>query len=318
MWMDFGRLLLGGLMLYFGAEWLVRGAAGLARELGVPPLVIGLTVVSYGTSAPELAVSVSAALDGSSAISIGNVVGSNIANLGLILGVTALIAPPSVDHTIIRKEIPWLLLATLAMPVCMLDGSISRLEGALLIVGAVTFTWFTVRGARGEPQSELEAQEEAQAVAEETLGRAGLAGCFVVGLGVLVWGGDVFVHGASGLAARLGMSERVIGLTVVAIGTSLPELAASLVAATRGHSELAVGNVVGSNLFNILLILGVTSIALPIPTALGEMRLELVFLAGLTTFCAWSMRRRRVIGRVEGALYVAAYVAFLGSLTLTG
>ncbi|MCA9641598.1 MAG: calcium/sodium antiporter, partial [Myxococcales bacterium] len=270
---DIARLLIGGLMLYFGAEWLVRGAAGLARAFGVPPLVIGLTVVSYGTSAPELAVSVAAALDGKSDIAVGNVVGSNVANIGLILGITALIAPPKVDPTLIRREIPWLMLATFAVPLIMLGGQIGRIEGALLTFGAVAFTWLTLKGARqGEgEQAELEDIDESR-------GRLALLGFFAVGLAVLVRGGDVFVDGAVGVATRYGMSERVIGLTIVAVGTSLPELAASLVAALRGHSELAVGNVVGSNLFNILLILGVTSLVRPIPTGFAGVPVDLLML----------------------------------------
>ena len=310
---DIARLLIGGLMLYFGAKWLVRGAAGLARAFGVPPLVIGLTVVSYGTSAPELAVSVAAALDGKSDIAIGNVVGSNGANIGLILGITALIAPPKVDPTLIRREIPWLMLATFAVPLVMLGGQIGRIEGALLTIGAVAFTWLTLRGARpgdGE-QAELDDLEESR-------GRLALLGFFVVGLGVLVWGGDVFVDGAVGVATRYGMSERVIGLTIVAVGTSLPELAASLVAALRGHSELAVGNVVGSNLFNILLILGVTSLVRPIPTGFSSVPVDLLMLGVVTVACAVSMRKARTIGRPEGGFYILIYAAFIGLVAVFG
>lgn len=313
MLLDLGRLLLGGVMLYFGAEWLVRGAAGLARAFGVAPLVIGLTVVSYGTSAPELAVSVSAALDGKSDIALGNVVGSNVANIGLILGITALIAPPKVDPSLIRREIPWLLVATFAVPVVMWGNQVGRSEGAMLTLAAVAFTVLTLRSARqgdGE-QAELEGIDEAR-------GKLALFAWFVVGLGVLVWGGDVFVDGAVGVAKRYGMSERVIGLTIVAVGTSLPELAASLVAALRGHSELAVGNVVGSNLFNILLILGVTSLVRPIPTSFQPFPVDLLVLGVVTVACAVSMRGTGIIGRPEGGFYILIYAAFIGLIAVFG
>lgn len=313
MLLDLGRLLLGGVMLYFGAEWLVRGAAGLARAFGVAPLVIGLTVVSYGTSAPELAVSVSAALDGKSDIALGNVVGSNVANIGLILGITALIAPPKVDPSLIRREIPWLLVATFAVPVVMWGNQVGRSEGAMLTLAAVAFTVLNLRSARqgdGE-QAELEGIDEAR-------GKLALFAWFVVGLGVLVWGGDVFVDGAVGVAKRYGMSERVIGLTIVAVGTSLPELAASLVAALRGHSELAVGNVVGSNLFNILLILGVTSLVRPIPTSFQPFPVDLLVLGVVTVACAVSMRGTGIIGRPEGGFYILIYAAFIGLIAVFG
>ncbi len=300
-------------MLYFGAEWLVRGAAGLARAFGVAPLVIGLTVVSYGTSAPELAVSVSAALDGKSDIAVGNVVGSNVANIGLILGITALIAPPRVDPTLIRREIPWLLLATASVPIIMLGNSIGRIEGALLTFAAMAFTWLTLKGARQGDGEQAELEE-----VDESSGRLTLFAYFLLGLGVLVWGGDIFVDGAVGVAKRYGMSERVIGLTIVAIGTSLPELAASLVAALRGHSELAVGNVVGSNLFNILLILGVTSLVRPIPTSFTSFPVDLLMLGVVTIACAVSMRGARTIGRPEGGFYVLLYAAFIGLVAAFG
>ncbi|MEZ4232459.1 MAG: calcium/sodium antiporter [Polyangiaceae bacterium] len=313
MLLDLGRLLLGGVMLYFGAEWLVRGAAGLARAFGVAPLVIGLTVVSYGTSAPELAVSVTAALNGKSDIAVGNVVGSNVANIGLILGVTALIAPPKVDPTLIRREIPWLLIATLSVPLIMLGNQIGRLEGALLTLGAIAFTILTLKTARQGDGEQAELEE-----IDESRGKLTLFGLFLVGLAVLVLGGDVFVDGAIGVAKRYGMSERVIGLTIVAVGTSLPELAASLVAALRGHSELAVGNVVGSNLFNILLILGVTSLVRPIPTSFQTFPVDLLALGVVTLACAVSMRGARTIGRPEGGFYVVLYAAFIGLVAVFG
>lgn len=316
--MDLGRLVLGGILLYLGAEWLVKGAAGLARVLGVRPLVIGITVVAYGTSAPELVVTLLAAAEGKSDIALGNVIGSNIANLGLILGVTALIAPPLVDQTLVRREVPVLVLSALAVPAALYNGVISRLEGALLLLGAATFSWAMLRATRSiGPKAEIatEAREEVE-IEAPILSKPKLAALALLGLAVLMAGGKVFVDGAVAIAVAYGMSERVVGLTVVAIGTSLPELAASIVAALRGHSSIAIGNVVGSNIFNVLLILGAGALAKPIRTPLHAVRFDLGVMGGFTLLGALLLRSERRIGRYEGVLLVSAYAGFLGVLVL--
>ncbi|EPX56629.1 Inner membrane protein YrbG, putative calcium/sodium:proton antiporter [Cystobacter fuscus DSM 2262] len=310
-----GMLLLGLVLLYFGAEWLVKGAAGLARAMGVRPLVVGLTVVAYGTSAPELVVSVLASLEGRSAIALGNVMGSNIANIGAILGVTALIHPPRVEATLIRRELPVLMASTLCIPLFLLDGRVSRLEGVLLLAGTVGFTFLTLRLARElrveAPELREEVREEIQE--EAAVGsRAALVGLSTVGLVGLVAGGKLFVDGASALALAFGMSERVVGLTIVAVGTSLPEMAASVVAALRGHSAIAIGNVVGSNIFNILLILGCAALTRPIEASLGELRMELGALLGFSLAAVLVMRGARHVSRLEGGLLAASYAMFLG------
>lgn len=315
MLLDLAWLALGALGLYFGAEWLVRGAAGLARSFGVSSLVVGLTVVAYGTSMPELVVGCSAAWEGKSAIALGNAVGSNIANVGLILGITALISPPAVERGLIFRELPALLLATVAIPVMLLDGRIGRVDASLLLLGAVAFTSFLVIASRRESRRFAripEPEEHDEHEHHET--RARLVGWAVLGMAVLVLGGNVFVDGAVGLALKVGMSERVVGLTIVAVGTSLPELAASLVAALRGHSALAVGNVVGSNIFNMLLILGGAGMIAPIEGSLGAMRLDFTVLVFVTVLAIVSLRTERVITRFEGALLVAVYVGFLAAL----
>ncbi len=299
-------------MLYFGAEWLVRGGAGLARAFGVSPLVVGLTVISYGTSAPELAVSMLSGLEGKPQIALGNVIGSNIANIGLILGITALIAPPKVDGSLARRELPVLVVASAALPLILLHGLAGHLVALGFVAGAVGFTYATLRWARPS-----EGEEPGDAPPEKQR-RLELGGLAALGLAVLLVGGKVFVNGAVGLAHHFGMSERVIGLTVVAIGTSLPELAASLVAALRGHSELAIGNVVGSNIFNILLILGATGLVAPLHGNLHEMRLDLAAMLGLTLLCVWSLRRSRRVTRAEGALLTAGYAGFLLALIVLG
>src|SRR5688572_6134790 len=278
-------MLAGGIAgLYFGAELLVKGAAGLARAMGMAPLVVGLTVVAYGTSAPELVVSLVAALENQSAIVLGNVVGSNIANLGLILGITALIAPPPVEASLIRREVPIMIAAAAAIPLLLLDRQVGRIEGGLLVLGALAFTWWTLRAIKRPDSNQELAEEMRDEVARDAGGgsRLKLAGMTIAGLGVLIGGGKLFVDGASALAIQLGMSERLVGLTIVAVGTSLPELAASLVAAMRGHSALAVGNVVGSNIFNVLFILGVTGTIHPVDGDLAVMRVDLIALGAFT------------------------------------
>lgn len=304
-------LALGSVGLYFGAEWLVRGASGLARSMGVTRLAVGLTVVAYGTSMPELMVSLLSAVQGKSALALGNVMGSNIANLGVILGVTAVISPPHVQAGLMRRELPAMLLTVAVLPLVLWNGVIGRVEGAALLLGALWFTRVTLKAITppGAPKhTDTEPPPE--------YGRPALGAFVALGLAVLLGGGKLFVDGAVGLALGLGMSERLVGLTVVAIGTSLPELAASLVAALRGESEIAVGNVLGSNIFNVLLILGATALAHPVEGSLASVRLDLVALAVLTVITVVSMRTARRIQRVEGAVLIAGYGAFLIALAV--
>jgi cation:H+ antiporter len=307
-------LLAGGVLLYFGAEWLVRGSVGLAQAMGVRPLVIGLTVVAYGTSAPELVVSVVAALDGKSAIALGNIIGSNVANLGLILGLAALISPPRVDRHLVLREIPVLLASALLLPIVLRDGVISRVDGAGLLLGAAAFTGFTLRRAKQIPEAapiRQEAREEVQA--EAMPGKPSkLVLIAAAGLFGLVLGGKLFVDAASGFARALGMSERLVGLTVVAVGTSLPEMAASIVAALRGHSAIAIGNIVGSNIFNILLILGGASLIAPIEGRLSSIAVDAALLLGLTAVAAVMMFGARRISRLEGMILIGCYAVFIG------
>ncbi len=306
-------LIAGLALLVYGADLFVKGAAGIADAFGVPPLVIGLTVVAYGTSMPELVVSAVAALDGSSAIALGNVVGSNIANIGLILAITALIAPPAVDGGLIRREVPVLLFSSLLLPLVLYNGVISRGEAALLTAGAVAFTIATVRYARAAPASDQfvsetiqEASTRANSAPPWKLAAVGLSG-----LAMLLLGGSWFVDAAVKIAAAAGVSERVIGLTVVAVGTSLPELAASVVAAIRGHSAMAVGNVVGSNIFNIFLVLGIAGLLSPIVGDTRALWPDLSILLGFTVLAVLVLRGARTISRTEGVLMLVAYIVAL-------
>jgi cation:H+ antiporter len=327
---------LGALLLWFGADRLVEGSAGLARSFGVPPLVVGLTVVAWGTSMPELVVSGFAAWNGNGGIALGNVVGSNIANLGLILGVTALVTPVPVQAGLALRELPALAATTIALPLVLLGGGISRLEGALLVAGGVGFTIWSTRRAptilasveaqsagsdvTRRPDREVAAVDGADASKGDDSGRSRtvLSVWTVIGLVLLVAGGKSFVEGAVRLATAFAISDRVIGLTVVAIGTSLPELAASLVAALRGHSALAVGNVIGSNIFNVLAVCGGAALLRPMAASPGSMRGDLVALALFTLVGGWALRTARNVSRVEGAVLVAGYVGYLAILVTFG
>ena len=311
----------GGIaILYWGAEWLIRGSAAVARTFGVKPLVVGLTVVAYGASAPELAVATKTVLTGHQPIAIGTVVGSCAANISLILGITALISPPTVDGRIIRREVPILLGSAIAVPLVLWNGMLSRLEGAILIGCAVLFTIVTLTvSARLETDEEFEAElkhaDESGAMlggrARPRASRVSASLMTVFGLVLLVVGSDLFVRGGRGIAGTIGMSERMLGLTVISIGCALPELIGSMVAASRGHSALAVGSVIGSNLLNVFLVLGVAGYLQPI--SLGERMhvVELIGLVAITCLGIFTLRGSRQITRVEGVLLIAAYVAFV-------
>ncbi|MBO6574976.1 MAG: calcium/sodium antiporter [Rhodothermales bacterium] len=305
---DLGLILAGLVLLVSGAEGLVRGSSSLARRLGLTPLVIGLTVVAFGTSAPEMVVSVSAVLQGVGDIAVGNVVGSNIANIGLILGITALICPIPVSLSLLKLDAPVMILATLGVAGILLMGGVSFGAGAGLVVALGVYTAWNVRMARRT------APEEAAPFDEEIADRSASVGkdvlYLVAGFAALVLGARVLVDGASDFARGLGVSEATIGLTVVALGTSLPELAASIVAAIRKQTDIAVGNIIGSNIFNLLGILGTAAMVGPL-AAPGISRLDLaamVLLSVAVIPLIWTGRR---LIRTEGAVLLALYVIYL-------
>lgn len=315
----------GGLLLYFGAEWFVGGASALALALRVPQLLVGLTVVAYGTSAPEIIVGVQAAAAGHGAVALGNVIGSNIANIGLILGIAALVRPARVDGSLRRRELPVLLATTALVPLLLADGSVSRLEGAMLVLFAVVYTAWMVRAARAS--ATLSAAGSAVSAASEAADLAGApkptsyakaAATACVGLGVLLLGGNLFVEGAVSAARTLGLSERLVGLTIVAVGTSLPELVTSVIAARRGHSDLAIGNVVGSNIFNVLLCLGAAAVTSPLVAQLSTLSVDLGALVLMTLVAAVFIRSERVVSRREAALALALYAVFTAVTIVRG
>jgi len=315
---DWAQLLGGGVLLYFGAGWFVGGASALALALRVPKLLVGLTVVAYGTSAPEIVIGAQAAITGHGELVLGNVVGSNITNIGLILGVAALIRPARVDESLRRRELPMLLLTTALMPLVLVDGLVKRWEGAALILVAVGYTVWMIRAARSASvvaTARRDAAETAAAAdaagAPKVIGTARAVATALAGLCTMLIGGNIFITGAISIASHLGMSDRLVGLTVVAVGTSLPELVTSVVAARRGHSDLAVGNVVGSNIFNVLLCLGASALAGVVAAPLSSLALDLGALVVMTGLAALYIRTERLITRVEGAVAVTLYGVFM-------
>lgn len=316
MLVDLAAVSLGLVALVWGAERLVGGAAALARHLGMSPLLIGITVIGFGTSAPEILVSAVASLDGAPGLAIGNAVGSNIANIGLILGITALVAPFAVQSRTLSREFPVLLGVTLLAPLLMaVDGQLGRFDGGLLLVLFVLLLWWAVRTARAPNGDPLAAETEAE-IPKIGLGTAVLR--FVIGLVVLLAASRGLVWGAANIARDLGVSELVIGLTIVAIGTSLPELAASLMSALRKEPDLALGNVLGSNLFNLLAVLCLPGIIAPGPVDPELLTRDLPVMVGFTLVLmamAWGFDgAERRVNRIEGGVLLAAFLAYLGFL----
>jgi cation:H+ antiporter len=301
----------GLVLLYGGGEVLVRGASALALRLGVSQLAIGLTIVAFGTSLPELVVSVDAALAGADAIAIGNVVGSNIANIALILGLVALLRPTVVEAKIVRLDAPLMIVVSLLLIAGLANHRLTRLEGLLLLLGMIAYTAFTFWEARRETPAVREEFASAAPQPRHSIAWNGLA--VAVGLLVLVLGGHLLVTGSVALATAVGVSQATIGLTIVAVGTSLPELATSMVAAAKRQGDIAVGNIVGSNLFNILGILGVTAAVHPL--ARGDIDgVDLGVMLGVAIALLGLLSPRLGLARLEGALLLSTYAAYLSWL----
>lgn len=303
-------LAMGVGVLYFGAEWLVRGATRLAGALGVSPIVIGLTVVSMGTSAPELVVCLVAALRGNADLAIGNVMGSNLANIGLILGLTAMVRPLEVAGRVVSREIPIMIAVTVLLFPLLMDGSLGRGDGLVLLVVLGLYLLFINRAAgteKAEVKGEFEVYAEEAGPSARTIGSS--LGLILGGSIGLVMGGRAIVMSAEYVAQAFGVPDLIIGLTIVAIGTSLPELATALVAAMRKESDIAVGNIIGSNVFNIAAILGVTSTVTPIAVSSHILRAELPAVLALSILSFPVTRMAHKVRRWEGAILLGAYVA---------
>lgn len=315
-------LLIGGLILILlGANGLTDGAASVAKRFRIPPIVIGLTIVAFGTSAPELTVSVSSALKGSADIAIGNVVGSNIFNTLMIVGCTALFAPIVITRNTLRKEIPLCILSSIVLLICANDvfldkapeNILNRVDGLLLLCFFVIFMGYTFAIA-SKPVT-MEQQAEHPAIEEETEIKSlpwWQSILYIIGgLAALIYGGQLFVDGATGIARNLGVSESIIGLTLVAGGTSLPELATSIVAALKKNPEIAIGNVIGSNLFNIFFVLGCSASITPLHLS-GITNFDLFTLvgSGILLWLFGLFFAKRTITRIEGGIMILCYVAY--------
>lgn len=313
------QAILGFILLVAGAEIMVRGAAELAAKFGIPPLVIGLTVVAFGTSAPELAVAIKAALNDQADIAMGNVIGSNILNILLILGLAAMITPLIVGSRIVRTDVPILIAVSVVFFGMAFDGRISVLDGTLLFAGSIIYTVFAIFSAKKEttaPGSEVQNSENADAPKAKHTALSLLL--VIVGMGMLVLGADFLVTSAIAIARWLGVSELLIGLTVISIGTSLPELATTVVAAMRGMRDMAVGNVVGSCLFNILAVTGAAAVfsadGLNVDPALIHFDLPVMLAA--TIACLPIFATGHLIARWEGFVFFLFYLAYVTYLIM--
>jgi cation:H+ antiporter len=303
----------GFVLLFFGAEFLVRGSSTLAARLGIPPVVIGLTVVAFGTSAPELAVSLLSASRGESGIAVGNVLGSNVFNILVILGLASLVHPLIIHTRVVWRDVPVMLGISLLTWLFASDGIVSRFDGAVMVIGLAAFLWSMRSGA----------EEEAEETARPTGGGWGPiatnVGTVLTGLVLLVLGSHWLVDGATTLARWMGVSELVIGLTLVATGTSLPELATSIVAALRDERDIAVGNVVGSNVFNLLGVLGIAALVSGTPVAVTRPSLVVDFpvAIGAALLCLIFFYPRHRLSRVQGGVMLACYVAYVSYLFMS-
>lgn len=303
----------GLVLLVLGAEWLVKGASRLALSYGISALVVGLTVVAYGTSAPEMSVSVMSSLQGKSEMAIGNIVGSNIFNVLFILGVSALIAPLLVDRQLIRLDVPVMILSSLVMLLLCADGNISRVDGLLLFAGAVFYTYWLIRMSRRKNLDSKPDDFHGSADSASKQGKIGINLIWIlVGLGLLILGSRWLVDSAIAIARAWGMSETIIGLTIIAAGTSLPEVATSVIASIRGERDIAVGNVVGSNVFNILAVGGLSGVVSQNGLCVSEsiVRFDLPFMLAVAMACFPIFLRGFVITRANGLFFLAYYVAY--------
>lgn len=303
---DIVLIVLGVAMVLGGADRLTEGAASLARRMNVPEIIIGLTIVAAGTSAPELFVSLVSALKGTPDMAMGNVIGSNTMNAMLIVGCAAMVAPMTISKSTVKKDIPFSVGASVLLMLLVIDAFLGRIDGILLLLGFAAFMFYTLSQAK---KGEVEKKEE---TVKQT--NPWLSSLFViVGLALLVAGSNIFVDAASRVAYSLGLSEGVVGLTIVAGGTSLPELATSVVAARKGQSAIAIGNVIGSNVFNILLILGLTATISPMQIQ-GITLVDMGMMLGSVSLVWLFSYTRYTVERWEGALLVGGYLVYLGRL----
>jgi cation:H+ antiporter len=315
--MTYLLLLVGFALLIKGADYFVEGSSKIAGLLNVPPILVGLTIVAFGTSSPEATVSIIAAIEGNADVAVGNVVGSNIFNITFVVGITAMINPLKVENATIRKEIPFTFLASIALFVMMGDlalqnatvNTISRTEGILLLLFFSVFLYYIIEVARNNRNS---------VVAETTEKKWGKNIAFTLGgLAAIIFGGDLVVDNSIKIAYSFGMSETLVGLTIVAVGTSLPELVTSVTAAIKKQSEIALGNIVGSNIFNIFFVLGASSVISPLPVD-GKILIDVILMLILTIVLFVFSRTEFKIAKSEGGILAVAYIAYMVFIILRG
>ncbi|MEN8662920.1 MAG: calcium/sodium antiporter [Lentimonas sp.] len=308
MWLLALLMMIGFVALSLGGDWLTAGAATISVNLKINPVVVGLTIVSIATSMPEMMTSLLAAKE-TPGLALGNILGSNVANIGLILGVTALIAPIAVHSRLVRREVPILIGVTVLFTL-MAMGGYSRGEGIIMVVLTVLYLVYVVRSAKqGTDSLEDEIAEEVASTSKHTTGFG--IGFVILGGGCLALGADVLVGTSVEVAGRMGVSDTLIGLTIVAFGTSLPELAASISAARSGHTDICAGNIVGSNLFNILLVGGGVATMVPIPVDVSLFKFEFPAVLGLTVLLLWFFKTGHTVSRREGVILIFLYAAIL-------
>ncbi len=319
MWLPSLAILGGLLLLVWSADRFIDGAAAAARHFGMPSLLIGIVVIGFGTSAPELAISAISALNGSPGLALGNAYGSNIANIGLILGLTALLMPIAVQSGILRKELPLLLGATLLAGVQLLDGEISRLDAVVLLVAFLALMgWMVWQGL--QQRDDALGSEVEQELTEQSMPLPKALFWLALGLVLLIVSSRILVWGAVEIASALGVSDLIIGLTIVAIGTSLPELASSIIAVRKGEQDLALGNVIGSNLFNVLAVVGVAGLIMPMPVPHEILWRDWLVMFGFTLalfIFSYGFRAAGRINRLEGGVLLGGFAAYLGYLALS-
>lgn len=312
MFINFLFILIGLVLLVVGAEGLVRGSSSVALRLGVTPLVVGLTIVAFGTGSPELAVSIGSALNGNSGLALGNVIGSNISNVALILGIAAVIKPLNVRAEIVRREAPIMVVITGFLWLLLYDGELGRIDGIILTGGAIAYTFLTYFLSKQKQTKGVE--EEFEEAYTQPKGAVWRDVVFIVsGLILLVLGANLLVNGAIAVAKYFGLSEVIIGLTVIAIGTSLPELATSAIAAKKGEADVALGNAIGSNVLNILAVLGITALIQPISLE-GVRTLDLGVMLGSAILLNVLLGRNFILDRLEGSILIIGYVIYVYSL----
>jgi cation:H+ antiporter len=315
-------LIVGLVMLVIGAELLVKGASKLAAAMGISPLVIGLTIVAFGTSSPEMAVSVMSSLNGSSEIAVGNVVGSNIFNVLFILGISGIITPLVVAQQLVRLDVPLMIGSSLLMMMMAWNGSISQIEGIVLFAGIIGYTFFLIRQSRKEKSKAVKDEYKAEFGEEKGKKPTSIlvnALLVIVGLVILVLGSRWLVNGAVDIAHKLGVSDLIVGLTIVAAGTSMPEVATSVIASIRGERDIAVGNVVGSNLFNILAVLGLTATVSHggLPVSTSALSFDIPVMIAVALACLPIFFTGNIISRWEGFVFLGYYIAYTVYLILS-